>query len=165
MYLLLSINAARQQPSSSTGSRQWTCGHLSPSTALTPCCLLPVVLWVAASISSPHPAPGPGKNRHRRPLHVGGQGLRKRGGRFLRRKEIITGHGFLPVAISSWGGFFPPCSFPEMRNEITGRLLKPQQPAGCPSVAPSPPPAVFCSPFLGPNVENTAWRGKGSSMG
>lgn len=91
-------------------STTWRC-YLQPPfprQRAPPRSLLPMVSWAVASVSSPHPAPGPCQNRGRQPSHVGGQGLRKRGGRFLQRKEIITGHGFLPIAISSWGSFLPP---------------------------------------------------------
>lgn len=54
----------------------------------------------------------------------GKRGRRMRGGRFLKRKETVTGQWLLPIRISYWGSCLPPIDLPEMRNEITQRFSK-----------------------------------------
>ena len=91
------------------------------------------------------------------------------GGRFLKRKETITGQRLLPIRISYWGSCLPPVSFPEMRNEITWRFCKSWQPEGCSSLSPfsSVPLRLrpFRSPFLGPMVKNVAGGGGEAPQG
>lgn len=66
----------------------------------------------------------------------GRRGRRIRGGRFLKRKETVTGQWPLPIRISHWGSCLPPLDLPEMRNEITRQFSKAEQSEGCSSLHP-----------------------------
>lgn len=46
----------------------------------------------------------------------GKRGRRMRGGRFLKKKETVTGQWLLSIRISYWGSCLPPIDLPEMRN-------------------------------------------------
>lgn len=124
--------------------------------------------WAVASGSSLHPVLGcynhcqhrPFASVRRRPRE---KGRRMRGGRFLKRKETITGQWLLPIGISYWGSCLPPIGFPEMRNEITRPFCKSWHPDGCSSLSPFSSILLclrpFHSPFLGPMVKNAAGGG------